>query len=576
MGLGLEARAALEAIEAGQRAADLESDRLDFKVVGRSVEDTLADLAEAAACFANAQGGQLVVGVPDTEISTEAFTDTQLDPARTQRRIYELTTPSLIVTVSDATWAGSRLVVISVPQSPDVHQVKGRATERVGTSCEPMTASRIAAVVAERRGDDWSAADSGVSTDHVSARALEAARQLLGESADVERQRWADISTLDLLRRLGLLTDAATLNRAGAMLLTENDDHDLAVYVHRRTRSGELATNQTLTGPGLIALLRCVELVDSRTDRTPINLPNGQQLLIADLPEPVFREAIVNAFMHRDYQSPGAVQVEHSPTRLSVTSPGSFVLGVTPQNILTVTSRPRNPALAATLRQLGLAETAGVGVDRMYAEMARVGHQPPTFESDDFRVSVTLKGGAPNAAVTRFVSGLPVERRSDPDTLLPLVALLTKRTVTAVELVPTLQKSADELEVVLQQLAAPPIDLIERTRESARLRAGVYRLRDHALAELGPAVAYRRRVGDDIDRKVVELVREVSQINGRVIRTLLDVDTPTASRILADLVERDVLVKTSSAQRGPAVTYGPGPQFPTKRPRKTSKARKKR
>ena len=38
-----------------------------------------------------------------------------------------------------------------------------------------------------------------------------------------------------------------------------------------------------------------------------------------------------------------------------------------------------------------------------------------------------------------------------------------------------------------------------------------------------------------------------------------------ASRILSDLVDRGILVKTSTASRGPSVRYGPGAKFPTGR-----------
>ncbi|HET7476223.1 MAG TPA: ATP-binding protein [Dermatophilaceae bacterium] len=565
---------ALRAIEAGATASGLETDRLDFKTVGRSLDDALGDLAEAAACFANAQGGQIVVGVADRTRGPAGFVGTTLDVTRTQRRLYELTTPSLIVTVAEERWGEARLVVVTAPRSPDVHQVKGKATERVGASCEQMSATRIASVVAERRGDDWSASESGVRIEAVSARAIEDARTLLREAPDPERPRWAGLSVADLLRRLGLVTKSGSLTNAGALLFAADDARPLVSYAHRRTRSGELTINQVLPGPGLTAMLRCFELINTRLDRTPINLPNGQQLFIADLPDLALREAVVNAFMHRDYQSTGIVQIEHSPTRLSVTSPGAFVLGVTPENILTVSSRSRNTALSDAIRQLGLAETAGVGVDRMYAEMARVGHQPPSFESDNFRVSVTLNGGAPNASVTRFVTTLPPERRSDPDTLLVMLALLGRRTVTAEQLATTLQKDSAEVEIVLQHLVAPPVELIERTRESANLKAGVYRLRDRAIAALGTAVTYRRRLGDDTDRKIIDVVRELGQVNSKVVRTMLDVDTPTASRILADLVERRLLTKTSTAERGPSVTYGPGSEFRAGRPDKAANPRR--
>lgn len=558
----------IAAVRAGTQASTLESDQLEFKTVGRSLPDTLLDLAEAATCLANAQGGHIVVGVEDKLAGPQALVGSGvLDPVRTQRRIYELTDPSLIVTVDAVDSGGVHLLVITAPRSPDVHQVRGRATERVGTSCEPMSTARIAAVVADRRGHDWSVEDSGHDASTVTARAVEEARRLLAETPDPERRRWADLSVRDLLRRLGVVTVGGGLSNGGALLFTSHRREPLAAYTHRRTRSGELTHNEALAGAGLPVLLRCLELIDNRTDRTPINLPTGQQLFIADLPDIAVREAVVNAFVHRDYQASGPVQVEHSPTRLAVTSPGGFVLGVTPQNVLTVSSRSRNLSLSTAVRHLGLAEAAGIGIDRMYAEMARVGHQPPRFESDRFRVTVTLDGGAPDSAVTRFVSTLADQWRTNPDALLVMLTLLTHRTVTAAGMAQTLQKDEPEVEVVLQHLAASG-GFIERTRGSATHRAGVYRLRGAAIAGLGPAVTYRRRVEDDTDRKVVEIVRETGHVNGRMVRTLMDVDTPSASRILADMVARQILVKTSQAKRGPSVTYGRGPQFPATRPRK--------
>jgi len=55
-----------------------------------------------------------------------------------------------------------------------------------------------------------------------------------------------------------------------------------------------------------------------------------------------------------------------------------------------------------------------------------------------------------------------------------------------------------------------------------------------------------------------------------MVRLLLDVDVVAASRLLGDLVDRQILVKTSKAQRGPGVTYGPGPALPRKRTTRSS------
>ena len=53
---------ALAALLAGARAAELENDQLDFKQAGPDAKATLKLLADAAVCFANARGGDVVPG----------------------------------------------------------------------------------------------------------------------------------------------------------------------------------------------------------------------------------------------------------------------------------------------------------------------------------------------------------------------------------------------------------------------------------------------------------------------------------------------------------------------------------
>lgn len=517
-----EWQAALDAILKGATADSRESATLDFKQQGRSRDDVVRNLAEVAACLANARGGTVVVGVQDRPGGSDAVLGTDLEVDRVLRRIYELTSPPLIVQIDDPRVVGKRLLVIRVPRSPEVHQVDGRATRRMVTSCEPMTASQIAGLLSERRGEDWSAEDTGRPLASVSAVALDLARSLLRGSADPGRRAYASETDEDLLRVLGVVSPDGTLLRAGEVLLCDpTGELPLLAYQFRRTLAGEPVATRP-PGPLLVSLIRVLELISARLDTTPVNLPGGQQVHLADLPEAAVREAVANAAIHRDYRLSGAVRVEHAPTRLSVTSPGPLVQGVTVENILTTSSRPRNARLAASVRVLGLAEEAGVGVDRMYREMVRVGHAPPHFEETVDQVAVTLIGGAPNTHLTRYVATLPPAEVDDADAMLILFTLLTKRVVAASQLVPLLQKRGEEVEFVLRRLAAAPADMLEPTRETARRHHPNYRLREHVITALGPAVTYRRRTTDEYDRKVVELVREAGTINARIIRIALD------------------------------------------------------
>ncbi|MEJ5943694.1 ATP-binding protein [Pseudokineococcus basanitobsidens] len=563
MAVTADVLAALVAIDEGERARTLEGPRLEFKTQGRSREDTAVDLAEAVTCFANAGGGAVVVGVRDAPGGHEAFVGTGLDADALRSRIYQLTEPSLVVDVLPHAHEDVNLLVIAVPSSPTVHAVRGRATERIGSSCEPMTTERIASVVADRRGEDWSAGDSDTPLERVDVAAVVEVRRLLRQLADPVRRAYAEASDADLVRRLGLLTPRRTLTRAGQVLLTDAVPTEQVTYVYRRTPTGSVVVNEQLSGPLLLVLRRLLELVDARVDRTAVPVGGGQQLQVADLPEAAVREAVVNAVMHRDFRLPGRVTVQHAATRFSVTSPGSFVSGVTVDNVLTTSPRARNLQLAQAVRTLGLAETAGSGVDRMYAEMTRVGHQPPTFSADASAVEVVLTGGSPNTYLTRFVSTLPPGAADDADTMLVLLTLLSRRTTSAGALAPLLQRPVEEAQEVLERLSAHPLMLVEATRETSRRARPTYRLREQAVAGLGPAVTYRRRTVDESDRKVIELAREMGQINSRVVRLVLDTDVTATSRLLSDMVRRGLLVRTSTATRGPGVTYGLGLEAPS-------------
>jgi ATP-dependent DNA helicase RecG len=91
--------------------------------------------------------------------------------------------------------------------------------------------------------------------------------------------------------------------------------------------------------------------------------------------------------------------------------------------------------------------------------------------------------------------------------MLTLLTLLERRTVTASAMAPMLQKPEDETQAVLDRLASEAVRVLERTRESARRRHAVFRLREHAVAALGPAVRYRQRTADEYDRKIIGLVQ---------------------------------------------------------------------
>lgn len=562
-----EMEAALRRIGAGAIPSTLESPRLDFKQPKATDDETARDLAEAALCFANANGGVIVVGVADKIPGPAALVGTEVDPDFVQRRIYQLTVPPLLVHAEARHEGDARLLVVSVPQGAEIHaDSRGRAVRRVGTDCFAMSPAEQASLREERRGVDWTAKPGEQGLGDLVPAALSAARHGLAALAD-ERQRLARLNDHDLLSALGVLTPDGDLLRAAELLFCRGGaaPSPALVYQFRRTPGGEPLDVQRLEGPSVLVLQRAMELIQARRTITPVNLPNGQQLEIADFPQLAVREAVVNALVHRDYHLAGPVVIEHSPEVLVVTSPGPLVSGVTPQNILTHPSKPRNLALAKAARTLGFAEEVGRGVDRMFREMIRSGRQVPRIEAAFDQVRVTLVGGAPNTQIARYVAQMPEYERDDTDTMLVLFHLCGQRTVTAEAIAPLLQKTPEEAEASLRRLASDGLALLEPTRQTVRRARPTYRLRSEPLKALGSAVSYQRRTVDELDRKVIAHVREYGVVTNRTVQNLFDVGLQRARDILRDLVHRKVLRKVSEQERGPGIEYGPGPRFPEAR-----------
>lgn len=566
----LDPKSALDAITAGATADELEHQRLDFKAQGRSRSDTADDLAEAAACFANAAGGTVVVGVADKARGAAAFKGTDLEAAYIRRRIFEKTQPSLDVVVTELVHSGQRLLVIQVQEGLDVYVANGKAPKRrLEASCLPLSGNDLMRLSDERRGTDWSAAPGTHSSSEVDPAAVLHLRTLLSRSRHAPAES-AAATQPDLLSMLNLADARGKLTRAGELLLCKPatvDAHDLLAYQYRETPGGEVRAGRRWQPPLLTAAVEALALVEARVGTIPLNLSSGQQIQIEDYPILAVREALANALAHGDIRERRPVTIEHSPQSLVITSPGPLVAGITPENILTHPPRPRFPSLAAAMRSVGLAEQHGLGVDRMFKEMIRSGRSVPTVtESKGANPDTTVRffGGPPNSRIVKFVASLPTVEQDDTDALLVVSTLVSRKVVNAEQLAPIVQRDADAAQASLMRLAQGSTQIIEPTPRTAARRYPDYRLAASAVSALGPALAYQARPKGDIERKVVAHIRDYGSINNNAVKRMFDVDVYAARDILKDLVNREILARTSEQSRGTAVKYGEGPKFPTK------------
>ncbi|WP_284292977.1 ATP-binding protein [Luteimicrobium album] len=286
-----------------------------------------------------------------------------------------------------------------------------------------------------------------------------------------------------------------------------------------------------------------------------IALAGGQEVALPDFSPIAVDEAVTNALVHRDYARPERVVVDHSPNALRVWSPGALPFGVTEDRLLSTVSTPRNVTLMAALQQLGLAERASRGIDRMFREQIRVGQQAPGIRTDDYSVEVYFTSGAPNRAFAGFVATLPRTMRDNVDAMLVLAHLCQRPTATPADAARLLQVSEQEATDRLEVLAVGADALIERDGDARRgLR---WRLRPSVASALGTAVQHRARA-ESARPRVEAHLNEYGWITNKTIRNMFDLDVQQASQMLNELRAANVVIKDPEGpQRGPAIRWLP-------------------
>ncbi|MEW5766362.1 MAG: ATP-binding protein [bacterium] len=110
-----------------------------------------------------------------------------------------------------------------------------------------------------------------------------------------------------------------------------------------------------------------------------------------EYPPEVFREAVTNAVVHRDYfqADKSAIRVAIYDNRIEITSPGLLPIGVDIEYIGTQ-QRTRNPLIAKILFEMNYFDEWGQGINKMRRFMKEANLSEPVFEEigDEFRVTL--------------------------------------------------------------------------------------------------------------------------------------------------------------------------------------------
>lgn len=115
-----------------------------------------------------------------------------------------------------------------------------------------------------------------------------------------------------------------------------------------------------------------------------------REKLAPDYPEGAVRELLLNAIMHRDYQSSTPVRFYWFADRIEIQSAGGLYGEVSPET-LTSASSYRNPILAEGMKSLGYVNRFGYGIQRAQHLLQINGNPPPEFAINNKLFLATIR-----------------------------------------------------------------------------------------------------------------------------------------------------------------------------------------
>jgi ATP-dependent DNA helicase RecG len=102
------------------------------------------------------------------------------------------------------------------------------------------------------------------------------------------------------------------------------------------------------------------------------------------------RELLLNAVMHRDYESTAPVRFYWFADRIELQNPGALYGEATPENFPRQNAY-RNPVIAEAMKNLGYVNRYGSGIERAQAALRENGNPAAEFDFESTYFLATLR-----------------------------------------------------------------------------------------------------------------------------------------------------------------------------------------
>jgi ATP-dependent DNA helicase RecG len=370
--------------ELRERILRWENPHTDFK---RELGNT-TELAKDLVCFANSDGGQIIIGVDDSRRIVGV-----LDPDELMLKVDDVAfnrcSPPVTVVPEGVEIDGTDVVVLNVPKGDQrpYRTNDGRYYVRSGARCRSASREELLRLFQASRSlfyDEQPLPQLGLADLDLDAvtRHLEVEQQELGD--DLPR----------LLRAWGLY-DGAHPTVGGLVVFGRNpqavlQSSQVVVGALPGTELGDdFVDRQDLSGD-LFEVLAQIEVFLRLHLRTSHEIVGFEPEKREEIPLAALREAAVNALVHRDYTIPGPTRLFVFVDRVEVRSPGRPPNSVDADAMRAGVHVPRNPHIYSRIAAAQLATRAGTGIARISRLLREHSGQALGIQISDAQVVLVL------------------------------------------------------------------------------------------------------------------------------------------------------------------------------------------
>ena len=328
-----------------------ETENIEFK---SQITD---ELYKEVIAFANTNGGIIYIGIDDHG-NAVGIDDIDETYTRITNGICDAIMPDVTMFIK-YTLQDNKVIKISVGEgSYKPYYLKSKGLKpngvyiRQGASCAQASPELIRQMIKQSDGDVFE-----------NMRSMY--QELTFSDAVKAFERYKVDFSKEKFRVLGITDSSDSMFTNLALILSDQCKHTVKIAVFSDDDNTEFLDSKEFSGSIFKQLDESFSYL-MLCNKTQASFKGLERIESPDYPEEAIREALLNCIVHRDYSFSGSSIININSKEAEFISIGGLLPGLSPEDIKSGISQPRNKNLAEVFHRLHLIESYGTGIRRIY------------------------------------------------------------------------------------------------------------------------------------------------------------------------------------------------------------------